>query len=340
MRDEILDIDWARLRHAYGPATDTPGHLAALRGDDQDAIYAAIEHLDTAVLHQGFAHSATAPAARIVADLIDRSAVDPGVRDILLQYLGWVAEAAVDAERQETFRPHLPALHAALAETYRTVWRFVDAENPDVRALATRAAVWHVRTAPLAVHRPDVVALLRRREADGEHRAWHVRFLVDLGEDVSGYLADADADVRTTAALAPAMAGRDDATAILIDALAAAAVTRPSTVAGWHGYTLADLVRAGVARVPDFARIAVPAAEIVRTASWTEFDRTWGLLVLAAFADRYHPRRPLTHGQRLIVGALVDNPQLWEPRNGSVGLVFTTAGLPHDRAACRRIYDG
>jgi hypothetical protein len=46
-------VDWTRLFHAYGVATDTPGHLRALTGDDPELQDAGADHLDSAVLHQG-----------------------------------------------------------------------------------------------------------------------------------------------------------------------------------------------------------------------------------------------------------------------------------------------
>ena len=43
------EVDWSDLVHAYGTATDTPGHLAALTSLDPSAF----DHLWGAVLHQG-----------------------------------------------------------------------------------------------------------------------------------------------------------------------------------------------------------------------------------------------------------------------------------------------
>src|SRR5687767_13747370 len=104
-------------------------------------------------------------------------------------------------------------------------WAFIDVDDPGLRMIATMAAVRHLGSAVLADRRPEVVGVLRERVHGGENRAWHVRHLADLDQDVSEYLADEDADVRTTAALAAGMAGRDDANAVIADALARAAAT-------------------------------------------------------------------------------------------------------------------
>ena len=69
--DPLLETtDWPRLFHAYGWATDTPAHLRALLSDNPAAHKAALDHLNSAVIHQGTAWTCTAPAALIVANLL------------------------------------------------------------------------------------------------------------------------------------------------------------------------------------------------------------------------------------------------------------------------------
>jgi hypothetical protein len=86
-------FDWAGLSHAYGPATDTPGHLEALTSGDEQAQQVAHEHLDSALLHQGFPATATAPAVHVVAWLIGSGAVVGDNRDCLVEWLGMVASS-------------------------------------------------------------------------------------------------------------------------------------------------------------------------------------------------------------------------------------------------------
>jgi hypothetical protein len=340
---------------------DTPRHLAALLGDDQRAVTQALEHLDVAVLHQGQAYPATAPVVRVVAGYLDEMAVEPRVRDCLLEFLGWVAEATFDIECSKYGRELLSELHEALASTYHSIYAYVDAENPDLRTTATAAAVAYARCAPLGDQRPVLGALVRQRIADGEKRAWYVAKLIALGAQVAGYLEDPEFDVRVTAALSPEMADRAHATEILIAGLVRAACDTGSTGANftvpaagdalleyansfvdpnpWRGYSLTELIAALIVRVHDFERIAEPAAQLVRTASWTGADRTWGPLVRAAFPPGYRAGVPLTRSQRLVLGALLDNSQLWAPNDGNAALVFKQAGLPRDRDRCRHILD-
>jgi hypothetical protein len=330
-------------------------------GDDQSAITHALEHLEIAVLHQGHAYPATAPVVRVVAGYLDEMAVGPRVRNCLLEFLGWAAEATFDIERSEYDRGLLPGLHEALVTTYHSVYAYVDAEDPDLRTTATTAAVSYARCAPLRDQRPVLGGLLRRRIADGEKRAWYVAKLTAIGARVTDYLDDPEFDVRVTAALAPEMADRADGTEILIAGLAhAAADTGPAGAnfpvprAGdalldyansfidpnpWRGYSLAELITALIGRVRDFERIAEPAAQPVRVASWTGADRTWGPLVRAAFQPAYRAGVALTRAQRLMLRALLDNPNLWAPNDGNATLVFKQAGLPRDRDQCRQILD-
>lgn len=350
------DVDWARLRHAYGRATDTPRHLAALAGDDQHAIDEALDHLEIAVLHQGFPYPAAVPVVHVVAGYLDEMAVRPAVRGPLLTFLGWTAEATFHLEDGRHGQDILDDLHEALVATYHSVYAYVDAEDLELRTTATAAALSYARCAPLRDQRPVLDGVLRRRIAQGERRSWYVAELVAIDADVTGYLDDPESDVRVAAALAPRLADRADGTDILVAALVrAAADTRPAPAGTgdtlldyansfldpdpWRGYSLAGLIAAVTGRVRDFERIAAPAAQLVRTASWTGADRTWGPLVRAAFRPAYRAGAALTPAQRLILEALLANPDLWSPTDGNASLVFKQAGLPRDRESCQRLLD-
>ncbi|MGC4747541.1 hypothetical protein ACLQ28_18075 [Micromonospora sp. DT201] len=92
--------EYATLLHAYGLAVDTPGHLAALAGDDPAARARALEHLWSAIIHQGTPWTATPPAALEVAALLaDPLVTDPDLRAELLNFLAAVAEAGSITDR-------------------------------------------------------------------------------------------------------------------------------------------------------------------------------------------------------------------------------------------------
>ncbi|WP_244235782.1 hypothetical protein [Micromonospora inaquosa] len=98
-----MTVNWGRLRHAYGWATDTPGHLAALEFGDAEARKAALGHLDAAVLHQGFPDTATAPAVRAVTALLADGRAHPDTVESLLEFLGDAAVSVTDLAEKHYF---------------------------------------------------------------------------------------------------------------------------------------------------------------------------------------------------------------------------------------------
>ena len=68
------EVDWSRLTHAYGPATDVPFLLRSLVGSDEQVRQKAIWELWGTIWHQGTVYPATAPAvpelARIARDVV------------------------------------------------------------------------------------------------------------------------------------------------------------------------------------------------------------------------------------------------------------------------------
>jgi hypothetical protein len=73
------ELDWSQLGHAYGRATDTPGHLANLVAEDEKLRADALTHLWSAVVHQGTLYSATAPAAVAIAKMLSDRRLDSAV---------------------------------------------------------------------------------------------------------------------------------------------------------------------------------------------------------------------------------------------------------------------
>jgi hypothetical protein len=115
--------DFSTLFHAYGRATDTPAHLTALADGDSTARTAAVQHLGSAVMHQGTPWTATGPTAVAVARLLDdprlSSAEDAPLRGELLEFLADVA-AAVNEYADDP----------AFAQSARTDWDRFDADLP------------------------------------------------------------------------------------------------------------------------------------------------------------------------------------------------------------------
>ena len=111
--DAADDVDWSRLSHAYGAATDTPAHLRALVSGDTTAQQAALDHLWAAVIHQGTPWTVTPIAALVVAGLLPDPALSQPVADSISAAAGWpplpLRAALVHflAEVAEAMRPDL-----------------------------------------------------------------------------------------------------------------------------------------------------------------------------------------------------------------------------------------
>ncbi|WP_370349970.1 hypothetical protein [Catenulispora sp. EB89] len=65
--------DWSRLHHAYGPATDVPGQLAALTSEDPAVRETAVSALMGSVSHQGTRWPASAYVVEPLMRLVDNA---------------------------------------------------------------------------------------------------------------------------------------------------------------------------------------------------------------------------------------------------------------------------
>ncbi|TDC02026.1 hypothetical protein E1091_01660 [Micromonospora fluostatini] len=319
--------DWGRLRHAYGRATDTPGHLAALASGDAEARADALDHLDVAVLHQGYPETATAPAVRAVTALLADGRAHPDTVEALLEFLGDAALSVTRLADDRHVAELLPDLAEAVAQAYPVVLPLLAASPPERALFRAENLVAMARVSSLTHRREGLAALLRRwRARDTGARAEWTRLLGDLGVDLRARLTDPDPATRLRAALTH----EDDPRSRAV-ILAALAEPPPADV---HQF---ELVAAAIRVATDFDEIAAAACRVASRDSWAGFDDGWGALVRFAFPTPYGERRPLTEPQRALLRALVANAPLWAPTNGSCGLVFTAAGLPHSREACRRL---
>jgi hypothetical protein len=370
---------FASLTHAYGPATDTPGHLAALRAADDNAQAAAMEHLWSAVIHQGTPWTATPLAATTVAELLtDAPPASPALRANLLDFLAAVAEAGRYGDLS----------HAEILLRAYPPGRDVDAEADAMVAAGDEELLWeddvlggalHARTvlgcfdvvpnllaaatAGLSDHDPSVrsaaanavaqccqtlddqpgplaerLALLAA-SAEPDERATHLMAMGRLGLAPREYLLDPHPGVRACAALAPALAHDNVATAEIL-----AALVDPVASEEWFtnrppqfdGHIRFALVAAAIDRVSDFEQLLPAATAIARIAHKFTVNSDWGPLLRAAFPHGA-PTNGLSDPQRRYLAALVDNPDLWDPRFGNASVVFGQLGLPYDRDACHAL---
>lgn len=79
---ELDQVPWKNLHHAYGPATDTPANLSALRSPDQATRSRALGALTMSVCHQGTRWEASQEVVPFLIALVD-SGGTPDRGDIL-----------------------------------------------------------------------------------------------------------------------------------------------------------------------------------------------------------------------------------------------------------------
>jgi hypothetical protein len=134
----VDDVDWSRLFHAYGVASDTSRHLHALVSDDDAAFGAAVDHLFGAVLHQGTVYPATVPALRVVAGTLHDQGYhqvlrrrDEHGRSRLASLLEWIDAVGDSASWHEDTRASdaveptdedIDAFYRAMAADDEAVW--------------------------------------------------------------------------------------------------------------------------------------------------------------------------------------------------------------------------
>ena len=156
MAQGLDTVDWGRLQHAYGPATDLPTLIRALTDGDHVAADAAIAQLSHTICHQGTVYSASAPAVPFLVDAL--STMTPDNQAHALDLLGALAQGAgyYDVHRHlpivaRTVRPGRTDDLDATVATERSVvgattlavfahWdaieRFLDAEDRRLRFAA------------------------------------------------------------------------------------------------------------------------------------------------------------------------------------------------------------
>ena len=146
MLDELDDVAWDRLTHAYGAAADVPGILREVAAGDDDAL----SELYGNIWHQGTVYEATAYAVPFLVELLDADGTDTAG---LLGLLSAIADGAsyldVHESRQtvedagEEMRRRLDdelrwvrAARAAVAEGAPVYLRLLADGDEDVRAWA------------------------------------------------------------------------------------------------------------------------------------------------------------------------------------------------------------
>ncbi|WP_035856855.1 hypothetical protein [Cryptosporangium arvum] len=135
-------VPWNRLHHAYGSATDVPGHLRSLRSSDPDVRQNACAALLGTVYHHGTRWQATRYVVQFVVGLVEaRDTPDRAVLIGLLRALS-VGDRE-DGELPFSSAAAFAAASGVTSETERTVltWLYDEETRPDEAQLAATDAV-------------------------------------------------------------------------------------------------------------------------------------------------------------------------------------------------------
>jgi hypothetical protein len=369
----LENTNWQRLHHAYGRATDTPGHLRALLREDLESRERAMSHLWSAIIHQGTPWTATGPTALVVAGLLSDERIDRGepVRADLLSFLVSVAEAAEQAGLTKTELDCMAAFDIEplldSEDDDEALYGNEDAANslyarsiigclrvapillnvmleglthgsPSVRASAGMGAVTLARTTSLRRHAKDIESrLLALAWATQSHdeRSAHVLSLGDLGFSPVAFLEDPSPAVRMCAALAPSLAADPAATAELIWALENAASIDDWFTERPPQFSMRPRFRV-IARLVERVKDferLLPAAEAVISVTWSS-GVDFDWGPLLVAGFPDGSGAVRTDAQRRFLRALVSKAELWDPACGNADKWFKQAGLPYDRRLC------
>ncbi|MFC9250727.1 HEAT repeat domain-containing protein [Amycolatopsis thailandensis] len=211
MGDALDNVDWSRLEHNYGDASDVPELLRGCASPDAKTASDALSDLSNKLFHQGGWVCSAAPAA--LPGLVDLAG-DPAVHERyeVVELVSWLAGEA--AEVSERFVA--PGWRPALESVRPRLLALLDDTDPAVRRAAITLAANGIR-------HPESAAKLRQRWTVETDRAIRIDLVFALGavlvwsrdealhEDLKALLADEDpliglAAVHALAASDPAVA--------------------------------------------------------------------------------------------------------------------------------------
>ena len=147
MLESIDSVNWSKISHAYGPATDVPAQLRALAfGDDQERKH-ALHELHGNIWHQHTIYEATAYAVPFLVELVQNQVPDHeeilslivliatgssymSVHQGLLRK--WTAE---DEEQLRSEQQWVKAAKSAVAAHSRSFFELMNTSNRRIREL-------------------------------------------------------------------------------------------------------------------------------------------------------------------------------------------------------------
>jgi hypothetical protein len=161
--DAVEDVAWHRLHHAYGPATDVPGQLRALRSTDADERRAALAELYGNICHQGTRWQASAAAVPALVTLVD-DATTPERAEVLRLLravaIGPRRDDELPFDPETAFAARTSIDEEGLARVLRSVYDDGDELDDDEGLALSRAALarWEFDAYAAAAERATTIA--------------------------------------------------------------------------------------------------------------------------------------------------------------------------------------
>jgi hypothetical protein len=191
---QLSDIQWPDVYHAYGPASDVPGQLAAVIVGDDQTRGEAWWNLWGNIHHQGTIYEATVAAVPILLGLAGwPDHPDRAQALLMLREVGAAAgvyvwrygaddELVSNEEEQQRLYPELRNMLAAGAAPMLERWR---SEPPDVQ----RALLWLLSALPDL--RADHEDLIEENLPERHRRGWELEIAdsVDSQEEADAVCA-------------------------------------------------------------------------------------------------------------------------------------------------------
>ncbi|MCM2417704.1 hypothetical protein [Streptomyces sp. RKAG293] len=348
MAGHLDAFDCSRFTHARGPATDTPGHLRALLGDDARAFVAGYSHLWSETLRpDGGAWSVTAPVALVVTEFLDDPRLgpdDPSMRDAMLAYLHRVAVVGDLGEDAEMFRARgeqseALACYDRAPEILAKVLPHLQADRSRQRICAAAAVGRLARHPSAATLRHALIEQIEEMTALAEcpyDRATLVFAIGDLGGVPRHWLNDPIPAVRGSAALAATLADDEASTSVLL------ALSRSPRAFGESLGGMAVPLQFMVPPYPDLIaevlvqRVDSPPALISGALAAVTLSQRSIASSLAPYLPVFFPDgdpqpqpNPL---QQTLARAIAEREELWSLPEEARTALFARCGISADRA--------
>lgn len=229
-------MNWASVKHAYGPATDVPSNIRNLASQDKEVREKAMYNLCGNIFHQGTRYEATPYAIPFLLELLSVDSVQEKEEIILLLVnlaLGYEDEYLPQGVDPDQFRNELLEAGAKVTEAQRAtqqkfgfsypaliqcydivksgipqLYAFLETEDADLRNSAVFAMAWFPELAASSL--PKILAYLETSEEENDlcnailSAGLLARNSLEDQDTVAlhPYLADESLLIRTCAAIA------------------------------------------------------------------------------------------------------------------------------------------